>query len=423
MNQFRRSLHLIALPILTLLLGWQLGMEYAQQSLTHTTPTVTQTASGAMVQTDPQKEVDISLLWTVWKLLMVKYVHPDQLTTQTMVYGAVRGMVASLGDPYTLFMTPKENNDFHDLLDGHLEGIGAQLSLKDTEVVVMSDIKGSPAEKAGLQTNDVIVTVDGKALTAMTLDQIVGLIRGNKGTSVVLGVKRPGESALRTFTIVRDTIQVPSTEYEVKKSGKDSIGVLTINEFGGDTIQEIQNTLQTVNEKNLKGLVIDLRYNGGGYLDGAVDLSSMFLKDGKVVTVAGRDNHNEVHNVTGNPILPNIPIVVLINEGSASASEIFAGALKDHNRAELIGVQSFGKGTVQEVLDLQDGSSLRVTIARWLTPNGTDIGKVGITPNIIVADPTADDVKATRDNQMTAALEFLSTGKVTSVKTGTGTTK
>lgn len=413
---------LIILPILTLLLGLQLGQQFERQSIVAAEQVpghaVTSTASGTVVN-DPQKEVDLSVLWTTWKLLMAHYVHPEQLTTQKMVEGAIRGMVASLGDPYTLYMSAQENTDFHNMLDGHLEGIGAELSLKDGSVVVMNAIKNSPAEKAGLMAQDIITTVDGKTLQNMTLDQIVALIRGKKGTSVTLTVVRSGDAAPRKMTIVRDEIQVPSTKYDTKQTAKGPIGLLTISEFGGDTIQEIHDLLANVHEKDIKGLIIDLRYNGGGYLDGAVDLTSMFVNDGKVVTVAGRGTDVEVHNVTGNPILPSVPMVVLINSGSASASEIFAGALKDHKRATLIGTQSFGKGTVQEVLDLPGGASLRVTIARWLTPNGTDIGKVGITPDIWV-NISADDIKAGKDPQLTAALEFLSTGKVRSVKTGSG---
>lgn len=363
------------------------------------------------------------MLWTVWRVLMSRYVHPEQLTTNKMVYGATRGLVASLGDPYTVFMTPQENTDFHNVLDGHLDGIGAQMQLKDGHPVVMGLIKNSPAEKSGLLPQDTIISVDGKMLDNQTLDQIVGQIRGKKGTAVTLVVLRAKEIKTRTFTIIRDTIMVPSTEYKVTETSHGNVGVLTINEFGGNTIQDIRETLASAHTADLKGMIIDLRFNGGGYLEGAVALTSMFIADGKVVTVAGRDASDvAVHSVSGNPILPDMPVVVLINEGSASASEIFAGAMKDHNRAKLIGMKSFGKGTVQEVVDLPEGASLRVTVARWLTPNGTDIGKVGITPDIIV-DRTVEDFQASKDPQLQAAIEILTQGKVMTVRTGTGTTK
>ena len=365
--------------------------------------------SGAVL-TDPEKSVDMSLMWQVWRLLQSHYVRPQELNTQKMVDGAVHGLVSGIGDPYTLYMSSKESTQFHNTLDGHLDGIGAELSLKTGQIEVIRAIKKSPAEKAGILAHDNIITVDGKKLDGMTLEQIVALIRGKKGTSVTLTLMRGKETTPRSFTITRDTISVPSVEYEVQKSAKGDLGVLTVNEFGTDTIQEVNDMLKNLKDGDLKGLIIDLRFNGGGYLDGAVDLSSMFIGDGKVVTVAGRDHENTEHDVTGHPILPTMPIAVLINEGSASASEIFAGAMKDHNRAKLIGMKSFGKGTVQEVLDLPNGASLRVTIARWLTPNGTDIGKVGIMPDIVL-DRTADDYINNKDPQLDAAKTWLLEGK------------
>ncbi len=416
-----RSFPLIVLPLLTLFVGWQLGQNYERASFGGLQAPAA-SASGTVI-TDPEKEANISMLWTVWRVLMSRYVHPEQLTTNKMVYGATRGLVASLGDPYTVFMTPQENTDFHNVLDGHLDGIGAQMQLKDGHPVVMGLIKNSPAEKSGLLPQDTIISVDGKMLDNQTLDQIVGQIRGKKGTAVTLVVLRAKEIKTRTFTIIRDTIMVPSTEYKVTETSHGNVGVLTINEFGGNTIQDIRETLASAHTADLKGMIIDLRFNGGGYLEGAVALTSMFIADGKVVTVAGRDASDvAVHSVSGNPILPDMPVVVLINEGSASASEIFAGAMKDHNRAKLIGMKSFGKGTVQEVVDLPEGASLRVTVARWLTPNGTDIGKVGITPDIIV-DRTVEDFQASKDPQLQAAIEILTQGKVMTVRTGTGTTK
>lgn len=417
----KRSFPLIVLPLLTLFVGWQLGQSYERANFGGLQAPAA-SASGTVI-TDPEQEVNLSMFWSVWRVLMSRYVHPEQLTTNKMVYGAIHGLVASIGDPYTLFMTPQENTDFHNVLDGHLDGIGAQMQMKDDHPVVMGLIKGSPAESSGLLPQDTIISVDGKSLDGQTLDQIVAQIRGVKGTAVTLIILRAKEIKTRTFTIIRDTIRVPSTEYKVTDTADGKIGVLTINEFGGSTIQDIQSTLQTENIANLKGMVIDLRFNGGGYLEGAVALTSMFVKEGKVVTVAGRDSSDvTVHSVTRNPILPDLPVVILINEGSASASEIFAGALKDHKRATLIGMKSFGKGTVQEVIDLTNGASLRVTVARWLTPNGTDIGKVGITPDIIV-DRTVEDFQADKDPQLQAAIEVLTKGKVVTVKTGTGTTK
>lgn len=410
MNRFTRFLVIVLLPLATLIAGWQLGQTYQANRLTDEQRRLELLYSGMTgsgnVLTNPEEEVDLSLMWGVWRLLIARYIHPEDLTTQKMVEGAVRGMVSAVGDPYTLYMTPKENTEFRDSLNGHLQGIGAELSIKNNSIIVVGTIKGSPAEKAGLLPQDIILTVDGKEISSLSLNEVVSLIRGNKGTSVTLTVLRGKETTVRTFTMVRDDIQVPSAAYELKTVEKKKVGVLTINEFGGDTIREVTGFVDQIKKDQPQGLIIDLRGNGGGYLDGAIQLTSMFLKQGLVVTVAGRDTDTQAYNVTGNPLLPDIPVVVLINQGTASASEIFAGALKDHGRATIVGMQSFGKGTVQEVIDLPGGSSLRVTIARWLTPNGIDLGKVGVTPDVTV-DLTQEDVTAERDPQMEKAIQTL----------------
>lgn len=403
MNSLRTA-PLIALPLVTLFVGWQLGVGY-EQGIMRTTIVAPVSQSGALLS-NPQKQANLSVFWQVWSLLNTHYNHPEQMNAQTMIYGATKGLVAALGDPYTVFLTPKENQQFKDTLSGQLQGIGAELTLTGGEVTVVSLIKSSPAEKAGLLPKDIITKANGTSLADKTIDDVVTLIRGPKGTPVTLTVIRGQETTPRTFTIVRDNIEVPSVEYEVKKSGTTNIGLLTINEFGNDTITEVQTMLQDVPKQHLKGLIIDLRDNGGGYLDGAVSLVSMFLKDGKVVTVDSHNEGQEVHMVNGNPAFPDLPLVILVNHGTASASEITAGALQDHKRATIVGEQTFGKGTVQEVLDLPDGSSLKVTIARWLTPNGKDLGKEGVTPDIVI-DRTAGDYAANHDPQLDAAMNVL----------------
>jgi carboxyl-terminal processing protease len=417
-----RTATLIVVPILTLIVGWTLGIGYEQQTLVGAnTPTA---QSGALL-TDPAHQANLSVFWQTWNLLNSRYNRPQDMDAQKMIYGATKGMVSALGDPFTLFMTPDESKQFQSVLSGQLQGIGAELVLKNGLVTVVSDIKGSPAEKAGLLPQDVITKVNGKSLENLTLNDVVTLIRGAKGTSVTLTVQRGHETKTRSFTIVRDIIQVPSVEYEVKKTATGSIGILTINEFGDDTISEVQKQLKDVPAQHLKGLVMDLRDNGGGYLQGAVSLVSMFLKSGTVVTVDSRTQGKEVHAVTGNAMFPTIPLVVLVNGGTASASEITAGALQDSNRAKIVGVQTYGKGTVQEVIDLSDGSSLRVTIARWLTPKGRDLGKQGVTPDIWI-DRTTDDYEKSYDPQMVAGLEWLldhrdiTNGKKPASGTGSG---
>lgn len=381
-----------------------------------------ETGSGRTV-TNPEKEVDIDLLWVTWRLLLARYIDADTLDADAMLRGAVAGMVEAVGDPYTVFMSPQENKDFRQSLSGHLQGIGAELALRAGEVIIVAPLRGSPAEKAGLLPEDVIAEIDGNAVESdASLQDVVTRIRGQKGTTVTLSIVREGRAEPLTVTITRDDIHVPSTEFTLKETPKGNVGIIAINQFGAETVGEVDALLRdNVVGKNLKGLIVDIRFNGGGYLEGAVDLSSLFLKQGQVVSVERNDAEPQHHAVSGRPLVPDLPLVILINEGSASASEIFAGALQDHKRATVVGMKSFGKGTVQEVVDLPGGSSLRVTIARWKTPSGRDLGKEGVMPDTVV-DRTEADYEAGQDPQLQAAVEILTEGRVVTVKTGTGTT-
>lgn len=401
----------ILVPVFTLLLGWQLGNRYAmvqyaeaQQRLEEML--IGRSQSGSVV-VNPKEDVNIELLWTTWRLLLANYLRPEEMDPQKMVEGAVAGMVSAVGDPYTLFMTARESDEFVNGLDGNLEGIGAELTADDGMVRIVRLIPGSPAERAGLLPEDLIVNVGGEDVAGLPLQDVIGRIRGPRGTSVLLEVARSRDGGIDTlpFTIVRDTIHIPSATYETKAGTGGSVGLLTVSQFGTETTAEIRELLTTADLSAVNGLVIDLRYNGGGYLDGAIDVASMFLREGRVVTVAGRSSRDH-HDATGSPLFPDIPLVILQNEGSASASEIVAGALQDHGRAVIVGTQSFGKGTVQEVIDLPGGTSLRVTTATWLTPDGTDLGKHGVTPDIVV-DRTVEDLEADRDPQLDAAMREL----------------
>ncbi len=408
-----RTFALVLLPLIALALGWQLGATYQLKHLQSEEDRISNlftvgSGSGTIIQSDPEKEVDISLLWSVWRLLSRHYIEPQKMEARTMVYGAVSGLVSAIGDPYTLFMTPQDMKVFENALSGTLEGIGAQLDLKEGRVTVVAPLKGSPAEKAGLRTHDIIVSVDGKSLDGLGLEGVVSLIRGPKGTAVMLSVLRGSSPTPITMTVMRDAIHIPSVESKVIATATGSLGYIAVNQFGDETVAELKKAILEFPAKDLKGLVLDLRFNGGGYLEGATDIVSMFLKSGMVVTVARRDSAPEVYRVNGSPILPEIPLVVLINGGSASASEITAGALQDNKRAKIIGTQSFGKGTVQEIIDLPGGSSLRVTTAHWLTPSGHDLGKKGVMPDIVV-DRTVEQYEQGYDPQLLAAQDWLMT--------------
>ena len=382
-----------AAGILLLLLGWQLGVAHERNSgRAHANPSVSGlislglSASGMTAQ-NPRRDVDSSLLWEVWDQLNDHYIDPEKVQVTPLMYGAAEGMARALGDPYTVFMTPKENTAFRDGLSGNLEGIGAELTVRDGLVLVVLPLKGSPSERAGLRTKDAILEVDGKSVEGWSLSEVVSHIRGPKGTPVTIKIGRPGAETSTSplvLTITREAIHIPSVEsHSIDTAGK-SFGYVALNQFGEGSIAELKKELQAFKNRRMDGVILDLRNNGGGYLDGAVDLVSLFVAKGIVVEVERRGSVTETESVHGTTLLPDIPLVVLQNEGTASASEIVSGALQDHHRATIVGVKSFGKGTVQEVVDLEGGVSMRITVARWLTPNGKNLGKEGVHPDIVV---------------------------------------
>ncbi len=356
-----------------------------------------------ITKNNKKDKVDMQLFWDVWGLLAAKYVDPQVLDYKEMVYGAIRGMVYSLDDPYTTFMTPKENKDFQAGMEGTLEGIGAELTLRHGLITVVSPLKNSPAKKAGLQPEDIILKIDDVDVEEYTFEQAVMKIRGPKGTKVVLTIVRDKHPEPIDIPIIRDAINISSVEWRME----DDIAVIELNQFGVKTREEFSRAISEILAKRPSGIVLDLRYNGGGYLEGAVDIVSEFIEKGKVVSVKKRNpEKDEVIYVNGKARVANIPLAVLINKGSASASEIVAGAIRDHDRGVIIGETSFGKGTVQEVENLIDGSSLRITVAKWYTPDNVNITEIGIEPDI-EAERTLEDIEADRDPQLDAALEYL----------------
>lgn len=351
-----------------------------------------------------EHDVDLDLYWTVWEELESKYVDKKSLDTNTMVYGSIKGLVNSLSDPYTVFMTPEESSEFSASLEGTLEGIGAELTVEDHNLVIVSPLRDSPAEKAGLLPKDVIFAIDGENASDMTLFDAIMSIRGEKGTTVTLTIIREGLSDPFDVSIVRDSIDIESVTVEELDG---DIVYLSINQFNDKTNEEFNKAISELLLKEPKGMIIDLRFNGGGYLDIAVELLSYLLPSNtEAVTIKQRGKEDEIMYTNGNPKILNVPLVVLINEGSASASEIVAGAIQDHKRGITLGVTSFGKGSVQEVNTFADGSSIRMTIAKWYTPQERNIDKVGITPDIVV-EITDEDILNEYDSQKEAAIEYL----------------
>jgi len=358
------------------------------------------------------KNVDFSLFWEVWDKVEKKYVDKNKLDPQKMFYGAIKGLVASLNDPYTFFLTPDENKQSKDDLGGKFEGIGAQLGLKDNQIIIVAPLKNSPAETAGVKSGDVISKVDKQSTKNWTLTQAVAKIRGPKGTKVKLGLLRNGKEV--NVEIVRKQINVPSVELSYETKNKQKVAILNLNQFGENTNQEWDKAISEIknqwDKKEIAGLVLNLRDNPGGFLDGAVYLASEFLPFGKIVVKQeSTTTENKTYYVLKNGRLKNIPLVVLINRGSASASEIVAGALRDHKRTKLIGEKTFGKGSVQEAIDLDKNAGLHVTVAKWILPNGDWINGKGIEPDVKVENQVKEGNTMTRndDKQLDKAIDQL----------------
>ncbi len=322
-----------------------------------------------------------------------------ELDEQKLSYGAVEGMVRAAGDPYTAFSDPESTKQFKETLKGSFSGIGAEMGVDGGLIVVIAPLDGSPAQKAGVKAGDIIVAIDHKDITEDTsLDDAVRMIRGPKGTQVTLTVIHPEKREKTDIVITRDDISVHSVKSEIK----DGIAHISITGFNGDTTSRFAKAARDAKKTGVKGVILDVRGNPGGYLDAAVDIASEFLEPNAPIVVE-RGKTETTHRAKRTGSLRGIPTVVLINEGSASASEILAGALQDNNETPLVGAKSFGKGSVQDVVDLSDGSSLRVTIAKWFTPKGTSIADDGIKPTIAVEDN--DDTP--EDEQLQRAIEEL----------------
>lgn len=378
-------------------------------------------------QSTPQTaNVDFSLFWDVWGRLFEYYIDADKLDKQKMVWGAISGMVSALDDPYTTFLPPKENTDFKQDLGGQFEGIGAQLGMRENRVMVVAPLKGNPAEAAGIRAGDFILKVNGEDTAGWSIQEAVTKIRGERGTTVTLTILHEGDAETSQIDIVRDTINVPSVEIWVKRvseieevSGIESVeslfgsgkrvAYISLTRFGDRTNNEWNEAVSTLVREQASnnppaGVILDLRNNPGGYLQSSVFIASEFIPDGTVVTQVNSDGSREDFTIVRRGRLLDIPVIVLINEGSASASEIVAGALRDHDRATLVGETSFGKGTVQSPQDLPGGGGLHITTGRWLLPSGSSISDEGINPDmeVLLENPTA-----TTDAQLAKALELL----------------
>ena len=347
---------------------------------------------------------DFGIFWEAWDTIKKAYIRGGELDDQKLIYGAIRGLTEALDDPNTVFLSPEDSEKFSEDIQGSFGGIGAEIDVRDGQLIVVAPLKNTPAERAGLKSGDQILEIDGRPTEELTVDEAVKLIRGELGTTVTLTIGREEWNEPNEISIVRENIQIPTVEWEMKEG---NIIYLKLYSFTANAPQAFyQAVLQGLQARG-KGMVLDLRNNPGGYLDVSVNLAGWFLDRGDVVVIERFSSGEEkVFRARGNEALANFPVVVLVNEGSASASEILAGSLRINRDTELVGEKSFGKGTVQELEELSDGSTLKVTIANWLLADGTLIEGNGLEPDYPIP-LTGEDTQSGRDPQLERAIELV----------------
>ncbi|CAN5158312.1 S41 family peptidase [soil metagenome] len=400
----RRFVVPVALLVVVLLLvsgagftGYQLG---------------THNAGGAVTVSGDRPS--LATFWEAWNTLDKRFY--GDTSSEKRMEGAISGMVAGLGDPYTTYLAPKQDDLFRSGLEGSFGGIGAELEVISELLTVVTPLQGTPAEKAGLLAGDIIIKIDGTETKTLSFLDAIDKIRGEKGTNVTLTVVRTGKDEAIDIVVTRDTITVKSVSSQ-NIGTNDEIAYIKLNQFGADTSKLFGEALQKAVDDKKKGVVVDLRNNPGGFLDSAITTigfvlpeeitsDNEFLKARTAVRETYKNKPDSRQVATNAPIAPTIPMVVLVNGGSASASEIFSGAMKDYGRATLIGQKTFGKGSVQDLVDLENGGSIKVTIAHWLTPLGTEINKKGVLPDKEVTLAEGEKISA-QDSQVAAALAQL----------------
>lgn len=361
----------------------------------------------------PEK-INFSVFWETWRKVEQNFLEKEKIDYQKMVYGAITGMVKTLDDPYTTFFTPQQAKNFEEELSGKYEGVGMVVGIKDNQLTVISPFKGTPADNAGLKAGDKILKVGDTLTQELSIEEAVALIKGPRSTEVKLLIQRKDWQEPKEFVLKRDVITIPTLEWEILEGDIASIKIYQFNQI---LPSEFEKAALEILREGTKKLIVDLRNNPGGYLEVAQEIAGWFLKKGDVVTWQdmGKDKERKPYKAEGPSAFSQYPTVVLINEGSASASEILAGALRDQRGSKLIGEKSFGKGSVQEQIDLSDSSSLKITVAKWLTPNGHSIDKQGLEPDIKVSSSTSTEESGVtqedeEDIPLKKAIEILTSG-------------
>lgn len=397
---------LITFMVVSIVGAFGIGVNVGQKEARATHPS----GSSALTTATSSQEVDLAPFWKALDVLNTKFVATTASssvpTNENKVYGAIAGLTSSYGDPYTVFFPPKESSDFNEEVRGNFEGVGMEVAIKDNVLTVVAPLRNTPAERAGMKPGDQILKIDKFFTSGMTTEKAVEHIRGPHGTTVTLVVKRNGGSATEDIKITRDVINIPTIDTKLRDDG---VFVISLYNFSANSASLFRDALREFILSGTDKLVLDLRSNPGGYLDAAVDMASFFLPMGKTVVIedSGANSKQKPERSRGYDVFTNkLKMVVLIDQGSASASEILAGALHEHGIAKLVGEKSFGKGSVQELIEITPGTSLKVTIAKWLTPKGHSISQNGLEPDVKV-EVTKKDIEKKIDAQMDKAVAIL----------------
>lgn len=411
MNTSRRFISQLAIPLCIVLVvaSYMVGFSAGSKDISAEVP-----QHIVNVENDIADKLDFNAFWKTWNLLEEKFVSistsTENISEEDKLWGALQGLANAYGDPYTVFFPPVESEQFEEEISGNFEGVGMEVALRDDFITIVAPLKNSPAYKAGILPGDRVVKIDETPTNGMTVEDAVKIIRGPKGTTVVLTIARENTEGAVEISIIRDVIQIPTIDTEFRKDGVFVIRLYNFSALSADLFRE---ALREFASSGTQKLLLDVRGNPGGYLEAAVDMASWFLPAGTVIVREDFEGKKEevIHRSRGyNVFNESLDMVILVDGGSASASEILAGALREHNIATLIGSTTFGKGSVQELVKITPETSLKVTIARWLTPLGVSISDGGLKPDI-EAKRTAEDFKAQKDPQFDRAIEYFKSGK------------
>ena len=397
----KKSISIIIFVILVVLGAFYLGSTWGYEQK------VTDEAVEQVFGSTDISDVDLSLLLRAWNVIDDKYVFDDSPDSKTRLWGAISGLIGSIDDPYSVFLPPKEAEIFSEDISGNFGGVGMEIGIRDGILTVISPIHGTPADIAGVLAGDKIIEINGETTANLGIDEAVGLIRGKSGTQVILTLFREedGIGDTEEVTITRAKISIPTIDTQIE----DGVFIIQLFNFGGSVTRLFDNAIDEFIDSGLDKLVVDVRSNPGGFLDASIDIASYFLPQGSIIV---RENfggaEEEVpHRSKGFPKIKNNPeIIVLVNAGSASASEIFAAALQENDRATVVGNQTFGKGSVQELVPFTEDTFIKITVAKWLTPDGNSISDGGVTPDVSV-DISREDIEGGIDPQLDMALSIL----------------